>query len=335
MSIPTDHADRRLRFYVPPDQAGRTLIAFLCARFPFFPEASWVERIEGRRLVVNGEGIAPGRELVTGDFIEYLGWDVPEPAVNTAFSIVYADRHLMAINKPAGLPCHPGGRYLHNSLTMLMKRHLELETLVLVNRLDRETSGLVVVATDRHAGKLLQQQFARRQVRKVYLAYVEGAFPDARRVTGYMAPDPESVVNKRRRFVPADGDAPPAGAPPDAEWAVTALQCLRTNGEISEVEVLPETGRTHQIRAVLLALGYPLVGDKLYGSDPALFLKFCNNTLTDEDRRGLRLDRQALHASALRLRHPSSRQTLDLFAPLPADLVALASALPAREGGRP
>lgn len=295
----------------------------MTARFPFFPDEGWRARLDGRRLVLNGAASAPDAVLKTGDLIEYLDWDIPEPAVNTDFGVVYQDKFLIAINKPAGLPCHPGGRYYRNCLTMLLQARLHLETQILVNRLDRETSGLVLVATDRRAGKLLQQQFARRQVDKRYRVFVEGAFPDALEATGYIIADADSVVRKRRRFVAAPVGAPVPDGHPDADWAATRFVRLRASAELSELDAHPQTGRQHQIRATLLALGFPVVGDKLYGHDPAIFLRFCNSAMTDDDHRRLRLGRQALHAAALRLRHPDTQRPFEVEAPLPPDLQAL------------
>lgn len=327
MTSTPSHAERRLRFTIPPDQAGRTLLNFLHARFPYFPDAGWLERIDRHRLLINGADTHPDHPLVTGDLIEYLDWDVPEPEVNLTFSIIHREDTFIVIDKPAGLPCHPGGRYLHNSLTMQIQKQLQIEAPILVNRLDRETSGLILVALDRRTAKALQQQFAQREVSKRYLVFVERAFPETLSAEGYIVPDTDSVVRKRRRFIRASEADPTLADAPDADWAVTHFTRRRTNGIISEVEARPTTGRQHQIRATLCGLGFPVVGDKLYGVDPVIFLRFCNGTLTPDDHAHLRLDRQALHAAALRFRHPQSRRTMDLEAPLPADLQALADTL--------
>lgn len=327
--------DRRLRFTIPPDQSGRTTLDFLHARFPCFPDSGWTDRIARQRLVLNGTATTPDRILQTADLLEYLDADIPEPAVNTNFSVIHRDAGLLVIDKPAGLPCHPGGRYFHNSLTEQLKLKLHLPDApgselrsttgpILINRLDRETSGLVLVALDRRTAKLIQKQFAARLVEKRYTVFVEHAFPETLDTDGYILPEPTSVVRKRRRFIPTALATPEQIQHPDADHATTHFRGLRTNGIISEVEAIPKTGRTHQIRATLLACGFPVVGDKLYGIDPQIFLRFCNSTLTADDHHRLRLNRQALHAAYLRFRNPATNQFQEFQAPLPSDLQTLA-----------
>jgi 23S rRNA pseudouridine955/2504/2580 synthase/23S rRNA pseudouridine1911/1915/1917 synthase len=317
--------ERRLRFTISRDKVGGALIAFLGARFPFFSEQDWRDRIARVQVLVNGRETAPDYVLRFADLIEYLGWDVPEPPAPADATIVYRDDDVVGIDKPAGLPCHPGGRYLRNTLTEILRERHGIPAPVLVNRLDRETSGLVVVAMNVESAKELQRQFARRQVSKRYLAFVEGKFPEEVRAEGYLVADPSSVVGKRRRFLDRAARAEPSPAESEPQWAATRFSLVAQFGPVSEVEAVPETGRLHQIRATLFALGFPIVGDKLYGVDPSLFLRFCDGTLTDGDRARLRLGRQALHAASLGLRHPRTGHPLRLEAPLPADLTALRS----------
>lgn len=331
LSMRQAYPEYRLRFTVPPDQAGRTLRDFLQARLPYFPADGWTSRIERRRLLVDNAPTRPEHVLATGSLIEYLDPDIPEPDVDTRFTIVHRDDQLLVVDKPAGLPCHPGGRYLHNSLTMLLRKDPALEQAILVNRLDRETSGLVILALDRRAGAALQRQFTRRTVEKRYEVFVEGLFPETCRAEGYIAPDTKSVVRKRRRFVCADAAASGPWPPADADAAVTLFSRMATDHTISRLAARPETGRQHQIRATLCGLGYPVVGDKLYGVDAAIFLRFCNNTLTATDRQALRIGRQALHAGYLRFTHPRLGRSIEFNAPLPPDLQPLVRRLERQE----
>jgi len=327
-------ADWRWRFTVPPDKDGTPLLTFLGARFPYFATDGWRERLARGRLLVNGTPTEPGHRLRAGELLEYLDADLPEPPVSTAYECLFRDEWLMVINKPATLPCHPGGRYHRQTLVSLLRREdPRLANPLLVNRLDRETSGLVLVALTREAAKRLQRQFMRREVKKRYSVLVEGRFPAQARAEGWIVPDPASVVRKRRQFLPDTPDAPTAGHP-DGERAVTGFRLRRTDGEISEIEAWPETGRLHQIRATLHALGCPVVGDKLYGPDPACFLRFCDNTLSADDRRRLRMERQALHAEWLQFRHPADGHLVEFAAPLPADMAAVVEGRRSEIGGR-
>jgi RluA family pseudouridine synthase len=312
---------RHLECRIPPERAGVSLIEFLLARFPYHSRDGWLARIEAGQVCVNTTPAAAGHPLAAGDSLEYSASDTPEPRVNFAVEALFDDRDLLIVNKPPNLPCHPSGRYFKHTLWALLKRDFGLESPALVNRLDRETSGLVVVAKTAEAARNCRTQFAQRRVEKRYVALVEGFFPDALRAAGRLAPDPGAAAPKRRRFLAAPDGATPA--PGDPDWAETRFRRLALHGEISEIEAAPLTGRLHQIRATLSACGFPVVGDKVYGVDPGAFLRFCTDALTDEDRRRLRLDRQALHAAGLRFRHPRTGQPLEIEAALPEDMAGL------------
>lgn len=281
-------------------------------------------RMGEQRVKVNGEPALAETVTAAGDVLEYIADDVPEPEVCFDVEIVFEDYDIMVVNKPANLPCHPAGRYFNHTLWAWLKTRRCIESPTLVNRLDRETSGLCVVAKNSKAEAKCRAQFAKRRVVKKYAAVVEGMFPDSLEARGWMLPNPESGVHKRRRFAPAEAGASP-DAPPsaEAEWAETDFRRLRSGNGMSEVEAVLHTGRLHQIRATLDALGYPLVGDKLYGPDPMIFVRFCTDTMTDDDWRRLRIQRQALHASELEFQHPATGELLHFEAPLPADLAGL------------
>jgi RluA family pseudouridine synthase len=316
---------RRVRYQMPKDRAGASLLDFLVGRFPYHAREEWRDRIVAGHVRVNDEAVAPERVLNYRDRIDYVVPDATEPAVCFDVGVVFDDDALLVVNKPPNLVCHPCGRYFEHTLWAWAKREAGLDAPIFVNRIDRETSGLVVIARTPAAAKRCRADFIARRVEKQYVALVEGAFPDRVTATGWMVEDEPGPVRKRRRFIPAAPDSP---APPDGQWAVTRLQRVALRGPLSEVRVELDTGRRHQIRATLLALGYPLVGDKLYGVDPALFLGFCTDALTDHDRLRLRLNRQALHAERLRFRHPVTRDLLDLHAPLPEDMQALIASQP-------
>ncbi len=310
---------RRLEFQIRGDYAGRSIVDFLAHRFSYHTPELWRQKAIEGRILVNGRPAAPDHVLVAGELVAYEAHDIPEPPIDDRVAVVFEDPDLLIINKSANLPCHPGGRYFNHTLWAILKKQFQLQDPIFVNRIDRETSGLVVVAKTPESGRGCRAQFAGRTVDKRYFAVVEGRFPETLDARGYLTDDPAAGVRKMRRFVPVADEA----VPPDGERATTRFLRLKTAGDLSLIDVRPETGRLHQIRATLYAYGFPIVGDKLYGRDPNLFLRFCKGAITDEDRKILRLDRQALHAASLRFRHPRNQRELFIEAPLPDDMAAL------------
>ena len=320
---PEGFVRRHIRFQIPKDRAGVSLLDFVTSRFPYHTREGWAEAIAAKRLRVNERATAVDRVLQYRDVIEYTGADIREPAANLHVERVFEDSEILVVNKPPNLACHPGGRYFHHTLWAVLRNEFGIESPAFINRLDRETSGLVLIAKTEGAEKNCRAQFAGRAVEKRYIGLVEGEFPERILATGYLVEDPASPVKKKRLFVPCAVEAPPLAGARESEWAVTEFRRLAVHGAISAVEARPATGRLHQIRAVLEALGFPVVGDKLYGGDPGVFLRFCREELTDDDRRKLRLDRQALHAAGLRFRHPRFGKPISLEAPLPEDMAEL------------
>lgn len=311
---------RRLHFQIPRDRAGIGLIDFLAIRFPYHTRSGWLERCVAGRIFVNDRPALPDHVLAYRDRLDYLAGDRAEPNVRFDVGVIHDDAELLVVNKPPNLPCHPAGRYFEHTLSAWAVRNAGIDAPIFVNRIDRETSGLVVMARTPAAAKRCRAEFASHRAEKHYVVLVEGAFPEVVTAQGWLVADDAGPVRKRRRFVPG---TPEEAGRPGGEWCVTHLRLTAVHGPISEVAVTLETGRLHQIRATLLGLGYPVVGDKLYGPDPRIFLRFCTDTMTEDDRRHLRLARQALHAERLVYRHPRTSDPLDLHAPMPEDMKAL------------
>ena len=313
---------RRIHQKIAPGQPSIGLLDFLSGRFTYYSRDQWFGHIEEGRVLVNDAAGTSGQMLVPGNEVEFIAQDSPEPPVSFDVGIIFEDYDVMVINKPPNLPAHPAGLYFNHTLWAWLKTHHCIESPLLVNRLDRETSGLLLVAKNAAAEAKCRAQFAQRRVVKRYVALVEGTFPELLQPRGWMIPDPESGVHKRRRFVSApSADSKPEGQyPSPPEWAETDFRLLATANGVSEVEAVLRTGRLHQIRATLHSLGFPVVGDKLYGPDPHIFLRFCTDAMTDEDRRRLRMDRQALHAMELEFKHPVTGDWMRFEAPLPSDM---------------
>jgi 23S rRNA pseudouridine955/2504/2580 synthase/23S rRNA pseudouridine1911/1915/1917 synthase len=310
--------ERSVATTINPDEAGTTVLDFLNRRFTYFSRYAWHANVLKGHILRNDHPTTPWTRLMEGDRLTYIHFLGPEPKVQKRFDILFEDSALLVIDKPANLPCHPGGRYFKNTLWALLKETGEFPCLQFVNRLDRETSGIVVIAKTREAARYCGRQFENQLVQKRYVAFVEGHFPEHHiRAEGYLMPDMGSDVRKKQRFCSALEDSLLDGK---GKRCITGFRRRRTIGTMSEVEAVPETGRSHQIRATLRSLGFPVVGDKLYGLDEGFFLRFIHHGLTCKDRQRLRLPRQALHAAFTCLKHPQTCLPMKFTAPLPHDL---------------
>jgi RluA family pseudouridine synthase len=269
--------------------AGRPLIDWLAGRFSYLDRESWKARIADGSISVDGERAEPGRALRAGERVAFSpGADAAEPETDGRVRDLYEDGDYLVVDKPGDLPCHPGGRFFKGTLWYLLRERLG--EVRIATRLDRETSGCVVLCKNPEAARRFQRLHEAGRVEKRYLAMVHGAFPDELYAEGELTDDGESAVRKKRRFGPQGSGG---------EYCATRFALTERSGGLSLVRAELITGRTHQIRATLCSLGYPVVGDKLYGTDEARFLRFIAGALTEEDQEALMLDRQALHCESI------------------------------------
>jgi RluA family pseudouridine synthase len=295
------------------------VLAYLARRFTYHNAGKWQQEISIGRILVNGRRISGSEMLRSGDLIEYLCHDLPEPEADCSYKIIFQDKDLLIVDKPASLPCHPHGRYFKNTLWYVLKKELGNPSFSFVNRIDRETSGLILLATNRLSADNCQKQFKEKKVYKRYLALVWGCFPMQLTAKGYLAADTLSSIRHKNRFIDQKSDQ----APESAKKVHTHFQLLKKFDEFSLIEAIPFTGRRHQIRATLAALNHHVVGDKIYNRDDTLFARFAGGRLTEEDHRKLGHLRQALHAADLSFDHPRSGRRMHFTSPLPPDLLKL------------
>ncbi len=215
------------------------------------------------------------------------------------FEVIYEDDDLLVINKPAGLVCHPTKTDEYSSLISRIRLYLGKESHPqLVNRLDRETSGVTVVAKNNEVARELRQLWEGRQVRKEYLAMVHGHFSECRGVIeGPLGPDEQSRV-AIKDCVRSDGAASRTDYEVERQFGFNGDNKIPRPSSLpmSRLRVVPHTGRKHQIRIHLASVGHPIVGDKIYGGDEDLYLALVEDRLTVEQSRRLILPNHALHA---------------------------------------
>jgi len=213
--------------------------------------------------------------------------------VDNPFLILHEDADLLVVNKPAGLVCHPTKPDGRSSLISRIRGYLGPDaTPRLVNRLDRETSGVVLVAKTAEVAGELGKLFAGRGVKKEYLAIVRG---HVRVETGVI----DAPLGKDEGSAVAIKDCVrPDGAPARTEFAVVR-RITRAEGDFSLLRIKPLTGRKHQIRIHLAHAGHPIVGDKIYGPDERIYLDFVVGRMSEEQQRRLILPHHALHAAEI------------------------------------
>lgn len=222
--------------------------------------------------------------------------------------IVEEDEDFIAFNKPGWIVCHPSKNGPWSSLIGAVKAWRGAETLHLVSRLDRETSGIILVALNKTAASKAQKAVERRWVSKTYLAILEGEMNAPVHVDAPLRRDTASPVLVKQCV----------GEGADAQSAVTFFEPIfsKNNRTLARVEL--HTGRKHQIRAHAQHIGHCIVGDKLYGHDERLYLDFCENGWLPRHAAELELPRQALHAAQLQFKSPEFARTF--CAPLPEDM---------------
>jgi len=282
---------------------------YLCRRFPKLSRTR-VQKIIRTTLTVNGHPARKaGTTLHVGDVVVIRRPLKVEPETPRDVRVLADFGTFMAIDKPAGLPVHPAGRYYRNTVTTILKeRYGSDPKFVVAHRIDRETSGVLLVCRDKTVERTLKQMFQDRRVSKTYLAIVRGVMVEPGQIDLPLGQVEGSRIHVKMH-VTEDG------AP-----AVTDFFPIRSWDEYSLVDVRPRTGRQHQIRAHMAAIGHPIVGDKMYGVPEDWFFEFLESGMTGPLLERLDLSRQALHAARLELAHPETGRPLVVEAPFWDDM---------------
>lgn len=302
---------------------------YLTRLFPNFSRALFQRAIDAERVLVNGLAIKPSRKLRVNDVISVRLPEEPDsslPAEDIPLDVVYEDDALVVLNKPANMIVHPGKGNYRGTLAGALQFHFDKLSDAagrfrpgVVHRLDRDTTGVIVVAKDNQVHHALSGQFERREVKKEYRAICKGVIElDGDYIENHLRVHPK----RREKMTVCE----PGG---NAREAVTFYEVLERFDGYTYVKLLPRTGRTHQLRVHMQHLGHPIVADALYGGGR----RFRGSQIPgwtprkNEADEQVYIARQALHAFKLEFQHPMTAEPMSFEAPLPVDMEGTLQAL--------
>jgi 23S rRNA pseudouridine1911/1915/1917 synthase len=325
--VPDDAILRILR--VPPESAGMRLDVFVQSQLRN------TSRTRARAIVENSAFSPDGRRLRANDRVRaeerVILWRPQFEFEDDLFDLVvlHEDEHLIVIDKPPLVAVHPTARYYRNTVIKRLQSERPSEYLSLVHRLDRETSGILLIARSVEADRAFKRMFEDRSlevargcvsesgnVEKTYLAITWGT-PDPGIIDAALEPDVDNPLRVKMRIARRG----------QGMESRTGVEVLESRAGYALLSLRLFTGRQHQIRIHLASIGCPVVGDKLYGPDERLHARGADGLLDAADLARLELPRHALHAARYRMPHPLDGGVLDLVSPLPADLAAFWSKL--------
>ena len=298
---------------VPSDHSGQRLDSVIAKLFPDFSRSKLKNWIDSGSVFVNDNPLIKPSTKVTGGeeikiFIEEEKMVSAEPQ-DIPFEVIHESIDFLIVNKDAGMVVHPGaGNHKNTLLNALLFKFPELENLPragIVHRLDKETSGLMIVARSQNAYKNLSEQISQRLVKRTYQAFVVGNVSRSGRVEEPVGRHPR---NRQKQAVTDKG-----------KYALTKYSIVKKYGNYTHLEVNLETGRTHQIRVHMSHIGFPLIGDVLYGRKK----RFAKSTNSDLREVIEKFPRQALHASNLSFEELDKKKIVSFKSPLPEDILNL------------
>ncbi len=312
------------RVLIDEGSEGQRLDNFLIKLLKGVPKTHVYRVIRSGEVRVNKGRAAADTRLALGDEVRVPPVRTSEhsadraddaPAPPREFPVVFEDEHLIAVDKPHSVAVHGGSGVSFGVIEQLRQARPGAKFLELVHRLDKETSGLLLIAKKRSALLALQEQFRQRETGKTYSALVLGTWPVSKKVIDVPLHKFLSADGERRVKTVAADDA-------DGRRSITLVKVVQAYSGYTLLDVTIKTGRTHQIRVHLLHEGHAVAGDDKYGDFAA------NRALArGEAIPGLRFDRMFLHARRLRFQHPANGEIIELQAPLPPECTALLTAL--------
>lgn len=314
---------------VGAEGSGVRLDLFLAQQFPTYSRVHLRKVINAAGVRVNGKSVKAAHKLQAGERISIVLPELPRKgprAEAIPLDILYEDDWMAAINKPPGMVVHPAKGHWSGTLTAALQYHFDSLSEAggptrpgVVHRLDRDTSGVLVVAKNDQAHFALCDQFEQRTVEKEYFALIVGRPDrDADIIDQPIGPHP---YQRERMAIRRDH--------PGARPAQTVYEVVERFDGFAALRVLPRTGRTHQIRVHLTHVGLPILCDRLYGGRARISRGELRRDPKDEH---VVLERQALHARRLKLKHPKTGEPLEFEAPLPEDIAGVVAELRSARG---
>ena len=286
-------------FIIELEHEGKRLDKFLADKYQKYSRTYIQKLIDINKITVNGNKIKKSYEVVKGDKVSVI---IPPPKkpdikpVAMELDIIFEDENIIVINKPSGLVVHPAPGNWNNTLVNGLLAYTDdlsgingIKRPGIVHRLDKDTSGVMIVAKNNNSHQSLAEQFKKRKVKKVYHTIVKGVLPyESGKIDAPIGRDPD---NRKKMAVKKN----------NSKKAVTSFKLLEKRDNFSYVQIQLLTGRTHQIRVHFSYIGHPVVGDKKYGNN--------NNQVS----------RQLLHAREIGINHPVSGKWKTFLAPIPSD----------------
>jgi len=299
---------------VPAEYAGLRLDLYLSKRFSYLSRTAWQKEIESGRVLLNGSVIINVKKHVSdGDRILYNPPSLEEPEVDFNYSIIFEDDNYIVISKTGNLPVHPSGIFFKNTLVVSLEEKYGKKYFP-VHRLDRETSGAILLGKSPEAASSVQKNFS--NVNKEYIAVVRGMTEERFTVDVPIGPARNSLIKKKREAYP--------GA---EETALTHFTRISSSADYSLVKAQLVTGRMHQIRVHLKYSGHAIVGDKMYSDDETIYLDYVESGLTEDIIARAGFYRCALHSSLLSYYDIYENREITVIAELPDDMKGLVAYL--------
>jgi 23S rRNA pseudouridine1911/1915/1917 synthase len=299
------------RFTVEEAFHGFRVDHYLKRKIPRLSRTKLQEIVRTQLSRGDGRRLKPHSPVAFGDQLIIRRPARPEPPCPRRFDVLYGDDDMLVIDKPAGLPVHVSAKFYFNTLTRVLAERFPGQPLQICHRLDRETSGCLVVARHRDAAARLKAAFSDKRARKTYLALIHGIPAWEEREIDL----PLGLVDAARCRIGVRMEVRANALP-----ALTRARVIDRAGQVALVECRPITGRQHQIRAHLAAVGHPIVGDKLYAHGDHAFADYCERGLTPDLLARFGLPRHALHAASITVPHPAHGGPISVDSPLPGEL---------------